>query len=212
MQEKYCGTSPLTRIIAAGIGVLMGIGNVGGHAGTAPESAYSTFDWEKDCKVLDSAPADVPASWVRLKCPGYKSYPIFVVQDDQRMSVGYGDVDPKSMRWESFQGFNRVNETVEWRLKSTRGEMQPFVTIHRWFVSHDVGELPVLVVSSVAGPESGQSCPVGYVDAAANEEANKLAREVADTVALDFICGEDEARFHGKTEPETPQPVIAPSK
>jgi hypothetical protein len=64
----------------------------------------------------------------------------------------------------------------------------------------------VLVVSKVAGKD-GQGCVVGYVDALANPKANSLAREIADTRAKGFVCGRDEAQYHGTRGPAAAEPT-----
>ena len=127
MHERSATAVKLVRV-AALAAVVTSVTYIGATAGAAPTSAYSTFDWEEDCEVLDAARPDEAGSWVRLKCAGYDSYPVFVAQDDQRMSVGYGFVDPGSIHWESFQSFNHVSGTVEWRLIPVKGEMRPFAT------------------------------------------------------------------------------------
>ncbi len=40
----------------------------------------------------------------------------------------------------------------------------------------------------------GAVCPVAYVDAAANPDADDLARQAADQIARDFKCGTDSPR------------------
>lgn len=59
----------------------------------------------------------------------------------------------------------------------------------------------ILVISTVAQPEQygsqKQSCPIGYVDARANKNANQLAQDIADQFAQQFKCGIDQAKFYG---------------
>ena len=43
----------------------------------------------------------------------------------------------------------------------------------------------------------GAACPIAYVDAAANPNADELARQAADQIARDFKCGADEAKVLG---------------
>jgi hypothetical protein len=43
----------------------------------------------------------------------------------------------------------------------------------------------------------GAVCHVGYVDVAANPDANTLARTAADQIARDFKCGTDEPKLIG---------------
>ena len=166
------------------------------------EAAYSTIDWDGGCRVVEKAP-EGDGQWVRLSCQGLGDTPVLVAEGDARVSLDYGAVSAPGA-WESFSGFNRVNETIEWRLAAGR----PFATIHRWFVDDGKGgERQVLVVSTVAGSGSGSSCMVGFVDANANPSANLIARGLADAEARGFRCGVDRPGFVGTTTATTPQPT-----
>lgn len=171
------------------------------------DSVYSRFDWQSDCTVTDS-PSAADESWVRLRCPGPGPYSVFVADDDQRMSLDYGRVRGRN-GWESFTSFNHVHTTVEWRRRETRAGMTPFATIHRWFVhAGDQKPREVLVVSTIAESAQEQSCMVGFVDAGATPQANRVARRVADRHAAGFTCGVDRPRYHGRTTDETPRPSL----
>lgn len=69
MQQKRAKVTDLTRMVVLAIGGLTGMGHAGAQAAAAPESTYSTFDSEKDCEVLDAAPADESGAWARLNAP-----------------------------------------------------------------------------------------------------------------------------------------------
>ena len=127
---------------------------------------------------------------------------MFFAEGDLRQMVRFGHVSRDIGRWESFAQFNRINDTIEWRLENGK----PFATILRWFIEGpdpETGEVTsastgqVLVVSTVGTPNNPVSCIVGYVDARANTNANELAREVADTITQNFECGVSSPRFHG---------------
>ncbi|WP_052341113.1 hypothetical protein [Salinarimonas rosea] len=172
---------------------------------TAQESAYTTLAYDA-CLTLDAPEPGEPAEWVVLECEGWGDYPVIVRDSDGRMSLAYGFA-PEELPWTSFQSFNRVHDTIEWRLREGR----PFATVHRWLVSDlEGGERQVLVVSRVWQPDSAPGCRVGFVDAQANPDANVLARDVADRLALGFMCGEEEPRWHGATTARTPTPISAP--
>jgi hypothetical protein len=180
----------------------------GMQAATAQvDSAYSTLDWERGCTLKDRAGDDQGGAWSRLVCEGHAGYPVFVADDDQRMSLDYGFTGGHGP-WESFSGFNRVHETIEWRRETSAAGRRPFATIHRWFVSGRGGEeRQVLVISTVAPRGGGRSCMVGFVDAGANANANRLARNAADNHARGFRCGVDQPRYHGATNARSPQPA-----
>lgn len=173
-----------------------------GAPAAAQESAYTQLAFETGCTVVEESGPDEPP-WVQLLCEGYESYPVHVSDDGERMSLAYGFA-PDERHWTSFQSFNRVHETVEWRLVDSR----PVATIHRWFVADlDGGERQVLVVSRVWQPDGAPGCRVGYVDAQANPNANVLARAVADRLAPGFKCGKEDPAWHGATSARTPAPV-----
>ena len=134
-------------------------------------------------------------------CDGLAGYPVHFSEYDLRQFVAFGPVGPDDRTPGGFAQFNRTGERVEWRLRNGR----PYATILRWFIENmnDDG-LPdakslgqVLVVSTVAQPGSPRSCPVGYVDARANSDANEIARRVADGIAPGFRCGVDQPVYHG---------------
>lgn len=133
-------------------------------------------------------------------CAGYKGYSVIFQEGDARESVFYGFVGDwfGEGAFESFQAFNNVGDKIEWRLE---GDV-PFAAILRWHISAEDGTVDgaqgqVLVISKVAQPAVGDGCVVGYVDALENENANEMAREVADTIAKEFRCRIDEPEFHG---------------
>jgi len=173
----------------------------------AAESAYTHLDFDA-CTVVDAAPQDGPGAWAQLECDGLPSYPVLVADDDGRMSLDYGPAENPG-RWESFAGFNRVHDTIEWRLGP---DGAPYATIHRWFVSGGGQERQVLVVSTVASAQEPRSCVVGMVDTAGGGSPNRRARSIADEEAPDFRCGVDRARYFGPTGPRPPQFSPAPAE
>lgn len=172
----------------------------------AQESAYTKLNLETDC-VFHSQYEQGASGY----CVGYKGYPVHLDEGDLRQMVRFGHVAKLRSQWESFSPFNRINDTIEWRL----GNGQPYAAILRWFIenSNDNGEYTkalegqVLVISKVADHNSPVSCVVGYVDARSNKNANQLARDVADTLSRNFACGKDKAEFHGARGKLTGQPV-----
>jgi hypothetical protein len=83
----------------------------------------------------------------------------------------------------------------------------PFATILRWFIENtnpDTGAPDeahrgqVLVVSRVAQPGEGRPAWSAMSTRWPMENANTLAREVADTMADGFTCRVDEPQFHGE--------------
>ncbi|MDJ0613099.1 MAG: hypothetical protein QNJ29_05440 [Rhizobiaceae bacterium] len=163
----------------------------------AAESVYTKINLEKSC--IFHSEYELGAS---AYCEGYKGYPVHFSEGDLRQMVRFGHVAKLEDQWESFGQFNRVNDTIEWRIR----DKKPYAAILRWFVenSDQNGEITkqsegqVLVVSTVADHTKPVSCVVGYVDARANKGANELARKLADDKATTFVCGKDKPAFLGK--------------
>lgn len=195
------------RLIAA----LLALISVQAHAQDASEasitSEYTDLPLDGPCAAV----ATDPLGGV-FQCAGYSGYGVLVADSDLRTSVFFGHIGPwyPEGAWESFQSFNSIGDTVEWRL----ADGVPFATILRWSIDFDTaGEGDesdkgnVLVVSKVGQPGVGEACIVGYVDARANDDANERAREIADTLTMDFQCRVDEPEFHGEQGFLTPVPV-----
>jgi len=171
----------------------------------AAESVYTKMDLEKSCIFYSEYELGASAY-----CEGYKGYPVHFSEGDLRQMVRYGHINKLQDQWESFGQFNRINDTIEWRIKNKK----PYAAILRWFVenSSQDGEYSkelegqVLVVSTVADHKTPASCVVGYVDARANKNANELARKLADEKAASFKCGKEKPAFVGERGPHSGTP------
>ena len=181
----------------------------------ANESAY-TDAVTKSCKTLvEPAPDEPGGDFIVLECKGYKNWAFTYKEGDLRASVHYGYLsnDALDNQFESFAQFNSVGKKVEWRLDENK---IPVAAIIRYFVEYpdpETGSVDngakgqVLVISKVGVTEQEDGCVIGYVDALANTDANKLARELADENAASFQCGTDQAAFFGKKGPRAGDPT-----
>jgi hypothetical protein len=169
------------------------------HAGQMT-STYTKLDFKETCKILEEVE---DGGSVSMLCEGYENYPVHFAEGDLRHSVQFGHVEPgQNCIWQSFTQWNRVSDTIEWRLR----DGVPVAAILRWFIENtdDAGSADpkwvgqVLVVSRVGQQSGNPACVIGYVDALANSNANQLARDLADSLAADFTCGTDKAEFHGQ--------------
>ncbi|MEP1444324.1 MAG: hypothetical protein ABJK39_15055 [Hyphomicrobiales bacterium] len=181
-------------------------------------SAYSKIDWDKDCKRIDTPPADEPDLGGHFKCAGYQDYPIWIATGDLRESVQFGHLNAQMIEqssWESFSGFNRVNTTIEWRLFNGK----PMAAIYRHFIDgpdgDDANRAQFLVIKSVASEETGGiGCVYGMVNGR-EPKANETARHVADGMTnplakcvndalVDLYTATQVAPFHAiKSQAET---------
>lgn len=159
-------------------------------------SQYSKVD-EGSCMTLL---VDEESGFSQQVCKGVDGVAVFVAEGDLRQSVSYRDQLAGDRQF-TFSGFNRIGETIEWRLKDDgNGWQKPFATILRWYVSlgGTEKEEQALVVTKL---EQDNYCVAGFVEATAQSDANALARDIADTVAADFVCGTDKPMWHGQTGP-----------
>ncbi len=154
-------------------------------------SIYTSLDLDNDC--IWSEP---DRNGVTATCVGYKGYPVYIVKDDQRLAVVFGELTNRNIWLDEFSGANQLNDVLEWRIENGVA----YATILRWTAASEDAEgktqgKEVLVVSSVANPNipiaERTSCHVAYVDPAANANANQLARQVAHLAARTFRCARD---------------------
>lgn len=126
-------------------------------------------------------------------CRGKANWVVLVNKDDGRetVSVGHNRVEAakEPAAQASFGPFKVALPSIEWR---TAGN-NPFAIIQRWRTA-DSDTKPMLVVTKLP---PGAVCPVAYVDAAANPNADDLARQAADQIARDFKCGTDQPKVLG---------------
>lgn len=157
------------------------------------ESSYTDLDLNL-CTVVQSD--DFGTTWA---CPGLKGLPVMVAEGDLRMFVSYGLTSTtEKAAQQTLSPFNRLGDTIEWRVSNAEGQWKPFATILRFHTQGAEGEPDgeILVVTKVA---PGATCHVAYIDAAANPDANALARQAADEKASGFDCA-GEPEYVGKFE------------
>ncbi len=179
------------------------------NAADTRSSVYTKLDFKNGCTTTSEA--EEGAS-ITLRCKGYLDHPVNYAEGDLRAAVSFGE-QPAGYEapWQSFGPWNRISETVEWRLKDGK----PVATILRWFIDNidpatgsadptRVGN--VLVVSRLAGLDGKPGCMAGLVDARANSNANEIARNISDTLAEGFDCATDKPEYHGKRGPYAADP------
>lgn len=161
-------------------------------------SAYSSTAAEH-CWI--DGPGRVEDSPIRV-CRGKAVFVVLVNKDGQRETVSVGrnldEAAKEPAAQASFGPFNKALPSVEWRI----GGGNAFAIIQRWRIADNVNQTtsgdpdakPLLVVTRLP---PGAVCPVAYVDAAANPNADELARDAADEIARDFKCGTDQVKVVG---------------
>ena len=169
------------------------------HAAPQPlaVSAYSSLA-AQNCWI--DGPGRVEDSPVRV-CRGKATLVVLVSKDDHRETISVGrnrDEAAKEPAAQTLFGpFNSALPSIEWRIAGNN----PFAMIQRWriadIVDQTIGASDAKSLLVVSRLPPGAVCPVAYVDAAANPNADELARQAADQIARDFKCGSDEAKVLG---------------
>ncbi|MBG1233520.1 hypothetical protein [Aestuariivirga litoralis] len=161
----------------------------------AVKSVYTKIDLKK-CRQTEKADEYVfGGTWA---CKGLGGYDVFVSSADDRESAAFGKVKGNNCAGlKTFNGFNSVGNTVEWRVKNGK----PFAAILRWTVSIDpedsTKQATWLVVSKL---EKGEACHMHYVSGS-YPNANAQAQKAADDLAVDFKCETDVPTVDSKVGP-----------
>jgi hypothetical protein len=138
-------------------------------------------------------PGRIEDSPTRL-CRGKATLVVLVGKDEARDSISVGrdrnDAEKQPAAQTSFGPFKQALPGIEWRIAGGN----PFAIIQRWRMIDVPDAKPLLVVSRLP---PGAVCPVAYVDAAANPDADELARKAADESARGFTCGKDQVKILG---------------
>jgi hypothetical protein len=139
-----------------------------------------------------TGPGRVEDSPTRV-CRGKATLVVLVNKGDRRETISVGHDRDEAARQpaaqSSFGPFNVALPGIEWRMAGS----SPYAIIQGWRIA-DNDTKPMLVVTRLP---PGAVCPVAYVDAAANPNADVLARQAADEIARNFKCGTDQPKVIG---------------
>lgn len=160
----------------------------------AQESVYSSLS-EENCTTLSES-GDGGGYSVIQRCEGQADWNVFFHNGDHGSGSAFstGQAAPEQMPYGGYVGnFGGFHDVIEWRLD---GEGDAFATIHRYnSTSFDSDGQPrnnsILIVAALRPGDVVESCHVGYVDATRLSGANALAREMADSLAPGFTCGDE---------------------
>lgn len=195
----------MLRPLVLSMGLLLAVASGGtAHAGT---SVYTDLELQKCKSLIEPKPDEPGGDFMSSMCPGLGDYQVLFKEGDLRQSVHYGFLKRSIVdhAFESFGQFNHMNPKIEWRIGAGG---KPIAAIQRFFTGDPPGQGQMLVISKVGQPGEEEGCPVGYVDALANPDANALARAVADGLALHFRCGTDTPDYHGTKGDKAGDPMI----
>jgi hypothetical protein len=192
-----------SRVVAGGCLALMSAWLTCAASAETFESSYTSIA-EKQCRkfdVLKIGDNEYAASRV---CAGRGGYKVSINESDLRATLTVGKTSRQAGRepaaLDRYGAFNDYEDTVEWR-SGRNGK--PFAIIVGWSFADnenaDAAGRPksarLLVVMRLP---PGPVCKVAYVDRAANDDANVLARKAADDIARNFKCDTDKPQVIGK--------------
>lgn len=163
-------------------------------------SAVTKLDLDKCRHTAGKAEEDY-GEW---RCKGYGGIPVHVAAGDQRIYVSFGrNAKKEPAALQTLTAFNGEGDSIEWRgVRGADGTLKPFAAIMPWSTTVSGDDEPVrgrMLVVTRLGPSG--VCHVGYVDAKANDDADALARRIADDTARTFKCGSDKPQILGKRGP-----------
>ncbi|WP_185984390.1 hypothetical protein [Aureimonas mangrovi] len=162
----------------------------------AAEARYTDVNFDA-CAVEEVFEEGVGAA---LTCEGLDGIPVYVTEGDLRFDVDFG---ARNGATETFGPFNYLGPRIEWRVEDGKA----FATILRFVIENPEGGADPADKGSVLGvfqigTQEAPGCAVAYVDALANDNANEIARQVADAFARPFRCGTDRATYVGHVGPK----------
>jgi len=159
----------------------------------APESRYTDLVG-RSCQT-EPVGGDLGAGAEQTKrCPGLGGAKVVVTADHSQVALGY--------EWSAREKADEVlahwslGYKLEWRGFQTSRGFDPYATVIRVLFNSgaEPADRPVLAVMRV---RRGEACVMAVVDIASNPDAYELARQLADSRALGFVCGRDAARVEG---------------
>jgi hypothetical protein len=173
-----------------------------GCAAAQAEELVSTYTSTKPqlCRETNRVIIDGDEYASTRVCRGKAGYTVIVDDDDLRTTV---TIRKKGKAKAVIAGgsdgrFSSVHNVIEWR--SVKGAAEPFAVIIRWSFrdpddeSKEGKDLPLLIVARLS---PGPICQIALVDTTAKQDANAIARQIADEKARDFKCNSDTAQLIG---------------
>lgn len=160
------------------------------------ESTYTRID-DEACTWVEQE--DQPVS--DTTCPGFAGWEVLIVSGEHGQAEAYRAPDGAASDYiiPPMRGlFGGYGEVIEWRLSGG----VPFATIHRYVNDtpemmdpDNAGEWDTLVVTALRPGSDIVACAAAYIDASSLPDANEVARQAADYLAIDWQCGIEEPRM-----------------
>lgn len=148
------------------------------------DSKFTKYDPDK-CQTLESK-----TYTTEYTCPGFDEVSLYVAINDRKNYVSPGPTGADELAAsQTLSQVNKIDPKIEWRLNKIEGTWAPFATIQKWYIKTEY-RLPdeIVVVTKI---EEGNTCHIAYLDAAITQQVYDKARNLADLLALKFICTKD---------------------
>ena len=169
---------------------------VPGEPGVAAETRYTELVGGR-CRFVSE---DKETAEDALKrCPGHGGAELETFASHTR--VGLSVRFSRRQRVEDVVVGWSLGRRAEWRGTVTNKGFEPYAAIVRvLFKDHEKptpqADGQVLAVVRI-DPREAEACAAAYVDARANKDPNKLARDTADRIAPTFLCDSDKPAVVG---------------
>ncbi|OLF73959.1 hypothetical protein AWH62_07350 [Maricaulis sp. W15] len=177
----------LAAVLAAGVGM--------GAIAMAQDAVYTYTDERGSCAGQELVSDDERVTYVQA-CDGVAGWRWIAEASEHGQTSRFSDRnDPETGgQYGGYIGnFGQYHTVIEWRVGVTG---TPYATIHRYIsATFETGEperQETLIVTALRPGGTPTSCHVGYVDASAVADANRIARDMADQLASDFDCDSGE--------------------
>ncbi len=181
-----------------------------GAAAQSRDSVYSQIEACPDIETQGLAP-------IMVRCEAVGEWTVTIGASDHSSRAAFGSrgIEAQLSEGPLTQGLAaNVQRTVEWRGVRDGNWFAPYATILRWrsltpraadgsvgsFEDEWVRDEEFLVVSALRTDGEVSACHAAYVDVTQVEDANAIARAVADRESKSFACGDDEVMRIGARE------------
>lgn len=183
----------ITRLMTlAGLAALI----AGAASAQEYESTYTRID-DEACTWVEQE--DQPVS--DTTCPGFAGWEVLIVSGEHGQAEAYRSPAGETSDYITppTRGlFGGYGEVIEWRLSGG----VPFATIHRYVNDtpemmdpDNAGQWHTLIVTALRPGTDIVACAAAYIDASSLPNANEIARQASDYLAINWQCGVEEPQM-----------------
>jgi hypothetical protein len=129
------------------------------------------------------------------RCPGHGGAELETFASHTRVSLSVR-FSPRQRAEDVVAGWS-LGRRAEWRGAVTNKGFEPYAAIVRVIYMEDAKPAGQILAVLRIDAREAEACAAAYVDARANKDANKLARDAADRIAPTFLCDSDKPTVVG---------------